>query len=741
VSNRASGTTTPQDVSLTGINLFSNNHLNGLRVYSYGAITLSTITASGNSSDGVLLDNCNEDPVTYVCISTTPKTVTLNGVNNISDNHSGGLTIEGAGVVVVNSLTASGNTTNGVYVDNCHLDSTNSFCGTTYKKITFTGTSIVSGNHQYGVYLDTAGPVSMNNITASNNSVAGVYFDSCRLFGGAVCTLNVNTFTLTGTNNISSNQNVGLDVTNSGGITINSLTASGNGAGGFGSGAVLDNSDAAAAMVKFTGTNVFNANYSGGLFIDSKGAVTLNSITASNNTHAGGVVINNDLGGNGSPQNVTLTGTNKFNDNYYSGLIVNSYGAIAIANVTANGNGMPAVTLASGVVLDNCRSTGVACTAITPKNVTLTGMNTFNDNTERGLYIHSLGAISSATSLIVTGNDANDGAQLDNDEVGPGTVVAVGGVTLSGVNTFNDNDGKGLWVRSRGAITISNLIANENTSAGAQLSNINSATPMNVTLNYYVKVNGNLSGGLDVDSDGVISLINITAQDNSGGTGIELTNYTEGKGVTISGTNLVTNSGWYGVQVTSLGPVTINSLTASDGDYIGLQLDNASASGPQLVKLTGTNRFENNWNTGLAIYSTGAINLNNISANNNGLSSVGSGVYLGNNYGSAHAAVTITGNNTFTGNDDYGLRISSLGSVTLTKIIADGNGDIVGQQDGLRVNAVNVSLTCGNFTNNTGNGLNILASGTITLKGVISSGNDLLDINDNGNPPLASRTC
>jgi hypothetical protein len=170
-------------------------------------------------------------------------------------------------------------------------------------------------------------------------------------------------------------------------------------------------------------------------------------------------------------------------------------------------------------------------------------------------------------------------------------------------------------------------------------------------------------------------------------------------------------------------------------------LDNASASGPQLVKLTGTNRFENNWNTGLAIYSTGAINLNNISANNNGLSSVGSGAYLGNNYGSAHAAVTITGNNTFSGNDDFGLRIVSLGSVTMSKVTADGNGDIVDQQDGLRVNAVNVSLTCGNFTNNTGNGLNILASGSITLKGVISSGNDLLDINDNGNTPVTYRTC
>jgi hypothetical protein len=718
VDNKDSGTAVPQNVTLTGTNAFNDNNGHGLWVFSYGAITLNSTTVVGNGSAGATLDNCFYNYTTDLCEALLPKNITLTGTNKFSDNTGGyGLEIDSRGAVFLNSVTAGGNASNGVDIDNCAYDYTDDgqgtylTCAVLAQNVTISGTNVFSDNSGTGLYIRTAGGVSLSNITATVNSGSGVDLDNCRFVSPNCSVPGIKSFTLAGTNNINSNTSTGLDITLTGAITVNNLTANGNGTSGYGIGADLLNAFTAGQFVKLTGTNTFNANRNEGLYIETQGAVSLNNVSANDSLQAGGAVIYNNDGGAGSPQNVTLTGVNNFNDNKYDGLDIYSYGVIAIHSVTANRNGIPGsppVAYAYGAYLDNCNWSG-ACTTVTPKAVILTGVNTFNDNTNRGLYVLSMGPISSATTLTASDNDTSYGALLDNEEPG-----ALGGVSLLGVNTFNGNGITGLSVYSYGAITVSKLTADDNLWDGAQLANYNAATPQNVTISGYARASGNTTKGVVVISDGAISLAYITAVDN-GSYGVDLSNSTEGKGVTISGTSRIADSTSIGLYITTFGPVTVNSLTSSNNGNAGVVIDSAGASGAQAVKFTGTNVFEGNTGDGLAIYTTGAITLNNVTASDN----VNSGAYLVNVYGSA--GVTITGANTFSGNDDDGLYISTFGSVILSKVTADGN-----DEEGLAVyTAASVTLTCGSFTNNSGYGVYLSLSGAVTLKGVLASGNTL----------------
>jgi hypothetical protein len=311
----------------------------------------------------------------------------------------------------------------------------------------------------------------------------------------------------------------------------------------------------------------------------------------------------------------------------------------------------------------------------------------------------------------------------------------VGGITLSGTNTFNSNTYSGLDVSSLGAIAVSNLTADDNGWFGAYLINNAASSAMNVTLSGKVHTSGNLNGdGVHVVSIGSISLSSVTADQNVFD-GLDLDNSgasADGKGVTISGTSLITNStGGSGVLIVSKGPITINNLTSNDNGLAGLSANNSSATLAQTVKLTGTNMFNDNDDFGAFIVSDGAITVNNVTANDN----VDSGLYLNNDSGTA--GITVTGVNTFNSNDLHGLWILTNGNISLSKITADGNTG-----DGLNVwpTAGTVTITCGSFTNNTGNGLDI-DSGGITLKGVVYSGNVAGNFDWHGDTPVVSRTC
>ena len=88
-------------MTFTGVNQFNNNGIDGLNVTSYGAITVSNMTATGNGSDGAYLYNWDAGTV---------QPVTLSGTNNLSNNYNTGLFVKSKGAITISGLTANSNT-------------------------------------------------------------------------------------------------------------------------------------------------------------------------------------------------------------------------------------------------------------------------------------------------------------------------------------------------------------------------------------------------------------------------------------------------------------------------------------------------------------------------------------------------------------------------------------------------------------------------------------------------------
>ena len=126
------------------------------------------------------------------------------------------------------------------------------------------------------------------------------------------------------------------------------------------------------------------------------------------------------------------------------------------------------------------------------------------------------------------------------------------------------------------------------------------------------------------------------------------------------------------------------------------------------------------------------MNLNNVSADNN-VTQFGANIY---NAGTgASGDVNITGTNSFSGNDDYGLWIVSKSAVNLANITADGNttsngtyidnciwgGSVLGCQGSGDVTLTGTPV----FTNNGNNddGLYITSAGNVSMANVTATGN------------------
>lgn len=268
--------------------------------------------------------------------------------------------------------------------------------------------------------------------------------------------------------------------------------------------------------------------------------VTINNITVSGSTGTGFTI---DTTGNVSMSNITAS--NNFGGD---GLNVQSLGNISLENITASGNsGGQLYGYGNGAVLGNSFGTG---------DVTLTGVNEFNNNANVGLQVGSNGMIYSEN---ITANDNLQGASLSNDG-------GTGDITLAGTNIFNRNTasvGDALYIVSAGNIWIHDLTVSQNAAAGAQI-------------------------------------------DNTPGTG----------DVTFFGSNSFDTNNRRGLGVVSKGNLLFNNLEASENSSGGAYLDNSAGTGN--ITLNGANAFiSNTQGDGLAIRSNGQISLLNIEAKNN----------------------------------------------------------------------------------------------------------------------------
>jgi hypothetical protein len=724
---------TNKSVTLTGTNILDQNDLTNLIINSKGAIILNNVTANGSTHDyGASLDNCQYNG----SICTGAGAVTLNGTNSFSGNYYDGLDINSNGAIKVNSVTAAGNGLTtfgyGVYLDNHY--------STLVQPVSLTGTNNTSGNYAAGTDLVSRGAITINSLVSDNSAASeGLYLN----LSGA------QSVTLTGTSEFNGNHADGLDIYTLGQISLNNVSAKGNGSGGVGTGAYLQNAGGAGKDVVLTGTNEFSYNHTDGLDISTFGNIKLNNMTGNCNgystfctgalSYGSAISADNCQFSAGSCQGhgtITLSGNNIFTGNFGTGIYLTSGHAVSMNNVTASGNGMGS-PYGYGAQVSNDN-------ASTPQSVTLTGTNTFNGNYTGGLSINASGSII-ASNLNASNNTHGDGVDIYNNYGSASSTAAV--ITLTGTSVISNNYGYGLAAGSYGAISVSTLTFTASGDGvggtvgyGLSLDNSGStaATAPSITMKGSGTFNGDYWGGLYLQSKGAISANSVTADSTIAGYGAQFANggSTTAKGITLTGTNNFSHNYSNGLDVGSKGIITLNSVTADCNGFTsgcsgagaggtGIHVDNSSASSAQAVNLTGTNHFDNNNGTGLDITSLGTINVGSFTADSN----VAYGAQIDNSSGTGD--INLTGTSDGSLNGVVGVVLHTIGSVSASGLTADRN---TGTGLWVQGPAVNVKLTCGSFTNNGGNGVNVSASGTLTWIGGSASGNTAGDVN----PSLSS---
>ena len=392
----------------------------------------------------------------------------------------------------------------------------------TLSNITITG---VTGSSSTALTITTPKSVTLTGVNVNTNSGSGAKIDNTSSTTASAVTVSSSTFS----NNTGGD---GLDIFSKGTITLNSVTANSNG----GYGADLDNCNyngitflcatVTPMAVNITGTNTFSSNGDDGLDVFSKGAITLNGITANSNIGYGAFVENDYTG---TTAGITLTTTtssasNQFENNGYDGLDVYSQGVVTLNSIIAYLNGpiSGGTAYGYGVYVDNASNTAL------PQAVSILGTNQFNSNNLDGLDVYSYGAITLVnTTAIGNGNASYQGvgADLDNclynsttkacTTVTPATVTLTTN-TVTSTSVFSSNYGDGLDVYSKGAITLNNVKAANNKYSGAWLENdfTGTVSGITVTATSLNQFNSNGNDGLDVYSKGAIALTNVYAIGN-----------------------------------------------------------------------------------------------------------------------------------------------------------------------------------------------------------------------------------
>lgn len=699
---------TSANVTLTGINTFRENSMTGLQVYSKGVVTLNNITANNNGwydsdnlsptfdqyfGNGAYIDNT---------FASTPKAVTLAGLSNtFMENATTGLVILSKGAITAATLNASGNG----WVDPADADPADS-------------------SHGDGAFLD-------NCLYSDNSTPLDSSDDYCSN------PVPASFVKLTGTNTFNNNGwGDGLEIGTLGVITVNNLSAYGNGS----QGAYLYNNleywNAPTSAYKYSYNGVTITGYANtenngfrGMSIYSAGVISVTNANASNNGGIGLRLYN--IMDPAQPKAISLLGTNVFNGNWQDGLKITSYGAVTTNNVSARWNGHYDDSVDTyygyGAFIDNCGWNGTACNGSSPVSaVTMNGTNVFWSNNLSGLEVYSKGAIkvNQITSNYNGWVDWNNEDYWDHDSdintpdipntdsvYGYGAFLynrdGLAAVTITGVNGayFESNWNTGLHIESRGAIAVDKLTSiwngqedglvnnedpfDDNDANGAYLDNMWLGAVGDVTITGYARTEGNLEYGLEIYSNGNIKLTSVTANNNDF-KGLHAENATlpttTPKTVSILGTNNFNGNGAHGLVIKSYGVITLNNINAGwNGGFYNAYIDNCqfgitgcTALTQAAVTMTGTNNFDGNWGGGgLYVSSFGKITIANLSVSNND----GNGAYIDNQFFNealtpvaSLGTITITGYADFYNNGFDGLYAYSNGKITIANLSASNNG-------------------------------------------------------------------
>jgi len=240
-----------------------------------------------------------------------------------------------------------------------------------------------------------------------------------------------------------------------------------------------------------------------------------------------------------------------------------------------------------------------------------------------------------------------------------------GNVILKDITVNAANTNSGIYVQTSGDITLDNTNATSNGFDGADLINYDGTGDVTVNGGNF---SGNDQAGLYILSKGIVTLNNAIVDnastpiksyegaiiDNSYGSG--------DVGITASAFN---NNLWNGIQIKSAGGITLNNVAASGNSVVGAYLDALSGNGNILINNNST--FISNGDWGIKAFAgNGSITLMNVIEDGNNITD--NGAWL-----KSYRANVSVSHSTFTENLNTGLLAVAGGQVNLNNVTASSN--------------------------------------------------------------------
>ena len=481
-----------------------------------------------------------------------------------------------------------------------------------------------------------------------------------------------------------------------------------------------------AGDISLTDVNASN-NSDAGAWIDNRaglGMVSIQSSTFDANSHGLIVYSNADIILNDvSASNNLLVGANMLNCNYVAGLVCTSTGNISITSSSFNNNNQPGVSTShsSGLVVES--NGQIHLTRVTAQS---------NDN-DGALLVNyfegSTGSVLVERSDFIENGQAELGSGLDIRSRGRVRIEDVDSERNLeyGVDVYNGYGGAIADIRVRRGHF------NENGLSGIRLAANGATDVVGATINGNATL-GDINKGLEVYSVGDITVSRVTADDNHGW-GARLDNST-GEGTLIVESSEFNGNAVCGVCAYANGNITFFRVTASHNGASGANLDNCGGTGlacPRRGKISvGSSHFDNNgpvgvisphW-IGFVAYSNQDIMLTNVSANSNNYH----GALLLNYFDGSTGRIIVRRsefNDNGTGGElGDGLKLLSRGVFSLSDVTANRNFEMGIEGDNTFGGAeVEIRLSGGQFKDNGVAGLSLGSLKQLTLSGIVLENN------------------
>ena len=682
---------------------------------------------------------------------------------------SGGISIQNSsGNIVLQDLNVSNNEGSGVYIG-----------GTESRYL-----------EEYDDWYEVEVPHNSGTITISDSSFNNNKYFGAYLYTNSTVTITNSTFSYNGTSDESTEKQTGLYIRTTGVISLNGVSASGNYGDGinlydFGTATIknsITNNNSSYTAYEDDGNGIYaytskaakvtleniqsNSNAQDGIYTETSGVITATNLEASGNGLNGISVTTSNL--------VTVNNSTTEN-NGLDGLSISTTKPVKLSTIQANYNGQNGLGIYAyeNWIYDETEDGWILAGYFAPASVTLTSpksggvimANAFSNNGVDGLYIKSTGTIT--ISNLDAYSNAGRGLYVDNCLLNEDTGVCQGkgnvtlNVTISGwKNGFSSNSGSGVFILSNGVVSISKAIAennsydgiyidtkgaikldqidaNYNSIYGAYLTNLSAPKAQSVTVNDSV-FNENHTMGIYVLTAGAINLNGSNAFDN----------YSPTQGGPIEGPVTIFDKfyssdetelwGFYGVD----GDVLDIILASYDFDaYVELydsannllaSNDNGFGDTDARIQYTLTS---DDWYHIVISYrgsfeGEGDYTLSFNDEDHTNYMYPGSGAVLDNSAGKANVVVSTTKNNSssaFGGNIGFGLKIISLGNISLTTVSADNNrrtGLCLDNQDSSSSITIVDKSRSNTFNENGWEGIYALTKGNITVIGVAGANNN-----------------